>query len=196
MSDERDEKRVIKSFDELLAYFSELEFFTDHFFEGVRLTKHDQLLEAEMMFRKALEGHEDGGTWFNLARTFELQSRKAYAKAESHFRRSLEEIREEYNGELPDEYFTEWVPHDMELLQSLAKSQFRQFKIEDAEATLRWILRIKPDDQNAWDLLGRCLQITCRLEEASLAYMRSDALKEAAENTPDFESTEANSRVE
>ena len=181
MSDKRNEKRVIKSIDELLAYLNEVEFFTDHFFEGVRLTKHDQLLEAEMMFRKTLEGHEDGGTWFNLARTLEFQSREAYAKAESHFRRSLEGIREEYDGILPDEYFTKWVPHDMELLQSLATSQFRQFKIEDAEATLRWILRIKPDDQKAWDLLGRCLQITCRIEEASLAYMRADALKETAE---------------
>ena len=196
MSDKKDEKRVIKPFDELLAYFDELEFFIDHFFEGVRLAKQDQLLEAEMMFRKTLEGHEDGGTWFNLARTLDFQSREAYAKAESHFRRSLEEIREEYDGEIPDEYFTEYVPHDMELLQFLATSQFRQFKIEDAEATLRWILRIKPDDQHAWDLLGRCLQITCRIEEASLAYMRADALKEAAENTPDSESTEANSRVE
>lgn len=181
MSDKRDEKRVIKSIDELLAYFNELEFFTDHFFEGVRLAKQDQLFEAEMMFRKTLEGHEDGDAWFNLARTLELQSREAYAKAELHFRRSLEEIREEYDGELPDEYFTEYVPHDIELLQSLATSQFRQFKIEDSETTLRWILRIKPDDQKAWDLLGRCLQITCRIEEASLAYMKADALKEASE---------------
>lgn len=170
MSDKRDEKRVIKSIDELLAFFNELEFFTNHFFEGVRLAKEGDLFEAEMMFRKTLEGHEDSGSWSNLAKTLELQSREAYAKAEMHIREFLEDMRELYDGELPDEHFTEGPPEQIDVLFTLARAQFGQFKLDEAQLTFLWILRLSPEEVRAWKGLGHCLQITGRFEDAGRAY--------------------------
>jgi tetratricopeptide (TPR) repeat protein len=165
--EKKDEKpKEIKSEDELFSYLDELVFYTDHFFEGVRLAKEGSLDDAEMMFRKSLEGQEEGGTWANLAKLYFQKSKQAYAKSESLLLKELELIAEDYDGKIPDEYFTEYVPESMERLVLLAFVQFGQFKIDKAQSTFLRILRLDRMNIDAWNGLGRCLQLSGRFEEA------------------------------
>ncbi len=184
--------KEIKSVDELFAYLNELEFYTNHFFEGVRLAKEGFLSEAEMMFRKSLEGHESSGVWTNLGKIYSIKAKQAYEKAESILKKQFAEIAEDYDGELPDEYFTE--PEEIDELHDLAFVQFKQFKFDVSQLTYLRILRIDRLDIKAWDGLSRCLQLTGRFEDAKNALLIVKGLQ--LEKNDHYESMARDAKLE